>query len=323
MAKIHIDDRFLDFDAIGGWDTLQNTVVSEMPAKFTRLVLPIGDADPDESYSSVAYEKGFNLLYILEKRVGEEEFKAFFQSYLKNFQTKPVDSEEFKTFFLQHFAGITSIEDFDWHTWFYGEGMPPETPLFDRTLSGESEHLASLWLAVDRDGRMLPNQNIKKWTTLQITCFLDTLKNLSGKTPLKIPTLNSLNRSYRFTDSGNSEVLFRYIMMCVTAEDAGILGSALYFATSNGRMKFVRPLYKALYNTKMGREPAITTFLRYKDIYHPIAAKMIASDLMIGRLETETSWNLSRTAKWTAGIAAVVGVCAIVLMRQRSNLRSN
>jgi hypothetical protein len=38
-----------------------------MPVEYTRLVLDIGDSDPDAFYSAIAYEKGFLFLLSLER----------------------------------------------------------------------------------------------------------------------------------------------------------------------------------------------------------------------------------------------------------------
>jgi leukotriene-A4 hydrolase len=46
-------------------------------------------------------------------------------------------------------------------------------------------------------------------------------------------------------------------------------------------MKFTRPLYRALFNSKMGKEMAIETFTKNSKIYHPICRKMVATDLKI------------------------------------------
>ena len=54
---------------------------------------------------------------------------------------------------------------------------------------------------------------------------------------------------------------------------------AIQFITTQGRMKYIRPLYRALFNSCLGKDIAVATFLRNKDFYHPIAAKMIAADL--------------------------------------------
>lgn len=41
--------------------------------------------------------------------------------------------------------------------------------------------------------------------------------------------------------------------LCISAEDARVLEPCCVFLKSQGRMKFLRPLYKALYKSKMGR----------------------------------------------------------------------
>lgn len=51
------------------------------------------------------------------------------------------------------------------------------------------------------------------------------------------------------------------------------------FLSEQGRMKFLRPLYRALHKSKEGKQLALDTFAAQKDKYHPIAAKMVAADL--------------------------------------------
>ena len=60
-----------------------------------------------------------------------------------------------------------------------------------------------------------------------------------------------------------------------------IIPHVVKFITSQGRMKFTRPLYRALFNSKMGKEMAIETFTKNSKIYHPICRKMVATDLKI------------------------------------------
>lgn len=58
-----------------------------------------------------------------------------------------------------------------------------------------------------------------------------------------------------------------------------MLPLALQFLKEQGRMKFLRPLYKALFRSKMGKELAVQTLKEARQSYHPIAAKMVAADL--------------------------------------------
>ena len=44
-------------------------------------------------------------------------------------------------------------------------------------------------------------------------------------------------------------------------------------------MKYVRPMYKGLFRSKMGKQAALDTFVAHRAALHPIAQKMVASDL--------------------------------------------
>jgi leukotriene-A4 hydrolase len=50
---------------------------------FTQVVWPLAGEDPDDAFSSVPYEKGFNLLNYLESIIGSELFSGFFKAYLQ------------------------------------------------------------------------------------------------------------------------------------------------------------------------------------------------------------------------------------------------
>lgn len=310
MAWINHDDLFIDFDATGGWKHLQDSV-NLMPDKYTSLVPQLGDADPDDYYSSVPYEKGFNLLYALEKRVGTPEFEAFFQAYIKAFANKTVTSDEFRAFFEEHFAASEAIADFDWDAWYHQPGMPPETPDFDRTHAEASENLAKEWIAFDHEEGPLPTEDVSTWASNQITCFLDTL--LLEETPLKVSTLHAMNDKYGFAESQNSEILHRYCELAVESGDESILQVVVRFITTQGRMKFVRPLYRALYQSPMGKQVAVETFLDNKDFYHPICAKMIATDLCVSREHAA----VKRRRMWIVGALAVGAIVGFVVYRKR------
>lgn len=308
MARIHKNPAFLDFDAIGGYKDLTDAC-KVMPDEFTSLVPVLGDLDPDEYYSSVPYEKGFNLLFALERRVGTPAFEEFFQAYVKKFAYMTLTSDDFQVFFMEYFKDNDVLNDFDWKAWYHAPGMPPEIPVFDRSLSEASETLAQVWLAVDEHGLPSPSTNISTWSSNQITCFLDTL--LSDGRPLKLSTIQAMNDSYGFAGSRNSEILYRYCQLAIAAGDESILPIALHFITTQGRMKFVRPLYRALFLSPMGKDAAVETFLKKKDFYHPICSKMIAADLSI-----EVTKVKSPQLSYILGAAALATI-GFILIRSR------
>ena len=145
------------------------------------MVLTLGDGDPDDSYSSVPYEKGFNLLHALEGLVGEDAFLEFTKAYIRKFKYSTITSEEFRAFFADHFKGKaeeSKASTFDWDEWLYKPGMPPASyhPNFDRSLAEDAEQLASGWLEFDA-GKITAapgiGEDIASWSTAQRTWFLD------------------------------------------------------------------------------------------------------------------------------------------------------
>ena len=316
MSRVKNNHKFLDFDAIDGRKHMRDAI-EEMKPENTRLVLDIGDEDPDDSYSAVAYEKGFTLLLYLERLVGSVDFEAFFKAYVSQFASRILTSDEFKDFFMAYFEfKKETVMEIDWHAWFHKAGMPPVLPELDTTLSSASQDLASLWITVDREGTPIPIANdIALWSSLQITCFLDDLLLKAGGIPLKVSTLHSINGLYQLASSRNAEVLFRYCELAIPAEDVSILPIVTRFITTQGRMKFTRPLYRALYKSRMGRNLAVSTFLSNKDFYHPICAKMVAQDLKVSStINPKRGFNGILAIGVTATVA---GVALMFVRRQR------
>lgn len=95
----------------------------------------------------------------------------------------------------------------------------------------------------------------------------------------------------------------------------------VYFITSQGRMKFVRPLYRALHESKMGKDLAVDAFLKNKDFYHPICAKMIASDLQLAASKKSSNeiYHGSPNSYWKLAviIGAIAATAGIIISRRK------
>ena len=253
-----------------------------------------------------------------------------------------ITSAEFKTFFESYFAPGDALEGFDWDAWFHGPGMPVETPDFDRTLSSGSEALAAEWIAYDRSSSSSspPGADISEWITNQTTCFLEAMLTTldEEKAVLKATTTMKMDEVYGFSRTKNSEILNRFCKLAIGAEQASILPVVLRFITTQGRMKFVRPLYRALFASKMGKAAAIKTFQENRSFYHNIAVKMIATDMGLGDAGAAgasaageagegkgegavSSWRSGKAGATTTGaIVAAVAVSVVlgmVLMKKR------
>ena len=317
-------------DALGGWKHLQDDVALHKPEE-TIMVLKLGDGDPDDAYSSVPYEKGFNLLHCLESLVGEDAFLDFTKAYIATFKYKTIASEEFRAFFDDHFKGTaeeSKASSFDWDEWLYKPGMPPASynPNFDRTLAEDAETLASGWLDFD-SGKVADapgaGEDIASWSTGQRTWFLDVLLSAveDRSKPLSPKTIEAMNAMYLFSEQKNAEVLFRFLMLAVPTASPGsdVLDITTRFITTQGRMKYVRPLYRTLRDSGSESQAlAISTFLANADFYHPIASKMLASDLSVGGSKAKRGSKTKKLLVAGAVVAVVVGIgMALVRSKRR------
>ena len=223
MTRVKKDERFLEFDSISGWKGLKDSV-ELLPDKFTSMIPKLGDEDPDEAFSRVPYEKGFNLLYYLERLIGKEDFEAFAKAYLHKFKNATVTSYEFKDFFMSHFKSHEQVKEIDWDVWLHSPGMPPVTPSFDQSLASEALKLAEEWMTFDSNEDSIdisnaPTTSLKGWDTQQITCFLDALMThcKKRKVPLKVNTIHTMTAIYKMGDSKNSEILSRFCQLAIAA----------------------------------------------------------------------------------------------------------
>lgn len=125
--------------------------------EMTKLVKDLRGKDPDDAFSSVPYEKGFNFLYYLEQLLGGPEiFEPYVSFYIKRFSYKSLDTTEWKASLYEYFGnasnpggGAPTIEKLDtqvdWDAWFFGLGMPPVDNKFDDTLAKQADVLAGRW----------------------------------------------------------------------------------------------------------------------------------------------------------------------------------
>lgn len=71
-------EPYRHFSAIIGWKALSDSVEHfGRDHEFTKLVTDLKGKDPDDAFSSIPYEKGFNFLFHLETILGKAKFDQF------------------------------------------------------------------------------------------------------------------------------------------------------------------------------------------------------------------------------------------------------
>ncbi|PWY63903.1 leukotriene A-4 hydrolase [Aspergillus heteromorphus CBS 117.55] len=278
LAAVH-GESYRHFSAIIGWKALTDSVNHfGHNHEFTKLITDLKGKDPDDAFSSIPYEKGFNFLFHVETLVGKQKFDSFIPHYFTVFKGKSLDSYEFKATLVEFFRSDTeaskALDTLDWDTWFYAPGLPPK-PQFDTSLVDVVYDLSRKWQSLPGSSFKPQPDDIKGLTANQIVVFLEQI--LLFERPLAPELSKTMGDVYGLAKSENIEVANLYFQVCLKAGDDSIVDSTAELLGRIGRMKFVRPLYRSL--QKVNRPVAISTFEKYQDFYHPICRAMVEKDL--------------------------------------------
>lgn len=169
---------------------------------------------------------------------------------------------------------LQRVKELNWDELFYTLGLPSYVPNFSNTLSTAAEKLAEKWIThatnpASNSAAIFSKDDTKGWSSQQICIFIESLLNYTKDTsiPFEINVLEEMDETYSFTASKNSEIRFRWQTLCLKSEAEWIVPQVVEFITTQGRMKFVRPLYRALRASRVGGDIAKTTFAKFKDMY--------------------------------------------------------
>eukprot|EP01059_Diplonema_ambulator_P019501 TRINITY_DN3287_c0_g1_i3.p2 TRINITY_DN3287_c0_g1~~TRINITY_DN3287_c0_g1_i3.p2 ORF type:complete len:287 (+),score=120.67 TRINITY_DN3287_c0_g1_i3:1551-2411(+) len=276
MSRLHGEEYF-DFDAILGWDHLKEYVmrIGEEHA-YTVLRPVLEGVDPDDSFSVVPYEKGFNFICYLESVVGDKaEFEKWLHDYIQTFKHKAITTDDMLNHLVGHFTSGGRNVDFskvDFKAWLDEPGMPPSIPGFKSALLDAAVELAEAWKAIAAGGSVEAAGSIDGWETTQICCFLNRVDY-----PVPTDVLTAMDKMYKFNSSTNSEVLFLWLTLCTRNKWTGHEDKLKSFLSKIGRMKFTRPLYREL--KQVDKDTAVAIFKENRERYHNICSKMVAKDL--------------------------------------------
>lgn len=272
------------FSAIIGWLDLENSIkaMGDGAQRYLTLVQNLKDrSDPDDAFSTVPYEKGFNLLFHIEQLVGLAKFDLFIPHYFSKFRYKSLDTYQFVDE-LYLFFDKSLLDTIDWDAWLYTPGMPPVKPKFDTTLVDQCYALADRWhAAANGKPHKFDPLDVLLFSANQLVVFLETLSSydLASFHWHEHPqTLRALLETYSaYAHSSNAEVVFRWFVLQVGGHNTAYYDKLGEWLGTVGRMKFVRPGYVLL--NRVDHQRAIDYFRKFEAGYHPICKTMVKKDL--------------------------------------------
>jgi leukotriene-A4 hydrolase len=273
------------FMAIRGWYSLVDTINDFGPTnKLTALVPQLDGIDPDDAFCLVPYEKGAAFLYYIESLVGgPEHFDPFLKSYIDHYKFKSLETEDFKRYLYEYFADKKdSLDKIDWNSWLNNPGMPPVNviEMYDSTLADACQSLCDKWTEsspLELDS-LFREDDFTALTTAQRISFLSKLYQ---EKPLGLDHVRHMADVYKMFSYNVSEIKFAFLKLCIRAKWRDSYKHVVKFLLDQGRMKYIRPLYKELFKYEESKELAVETYMKNRHMYHIIAQNMVAKDLKI------------------------------------------
>lgn len=263
--------EYADMLAVIGYQDLTLTLEDlKNEPQSTCLKLNLAGKDPDDGMNDIAYEKGYRLLCLIEKQVGREKWDAFLKGYFDAHAFQSMTTEDFLSYLeaqLLKPAGI-SLETSGIKDWIYKPGLPAgaEVPVSARFEAVEKA------LTAFSSGTLPQKETTTKWSSHEWLHFLRGLPDGLSSAQMKI-----LDESFHFTQTGNNELLFEWLMWSVKVGYAPADAALENFLIHTGRRKFVLPLYKELVKTEAGKQRAARIFELGKANYHSVTRGSVAA----------------------------------------------
>jgi len=290
-----------ELDKTLGW------MLNEAP-EDSHLRLHLGDRDPDEGLTDIAYEKGRFFLMMLEQLYGRAAFDEFLNGHFRKYAFGTVTTDLFladlKAFHEKQVTGnvvgpLPTWRDFEPRVmaWIDGEGLPVggfpklESKEFERVeqqvskflWSGEPLHPGS---SIPCDASVIDTSG---FTTHHWLHLLRKLHTRADGSPgrLSREEMAGLDARFHFTQTQNAEIACDWFVLSIQSDYRPAYQAMHDFLLKVGRRKFLMPIYEALlaqYVVKdgkyesafaQGKEMATEIFLQAEPGYHSVAARSL------------------------------------------------
>lgn len=240
--------------------------IAELDSADTRLHLDTRGRDPDEALTDIAYEKGAAFLQTVESVTGRERIDGWLMSYFDRHAFNPMTSDGLVRDMREHLLRPGEEERIQLRRWIYDPGLPGNAPPVRSMLLAAVDTQVVRW----RGGAVASSLPVSAWSTHEWLHFLRAL-------PDTIPQqrLAELDRQFRLSASGNSEILHQWLLIAVRNRYEPAFPALDRFLTTQGRRKFLTPLYTELSRTAWGRSLASDIYQRARPTYHPVSTNTI------------------------------------------------
>lgn len=254
---------------------------------YSSLTPIMNGANPDDSYSEIPYEKGFQFITYLESLVGEDLFQKFYQGYVTEFKYKSLTVDDMKNSYIKFVQGNFSsskatelLAQIEWDKWIYEPGLPPVTLDFETEEYNDAVGLAHDY--IKGAGKVSPDdrEEYHTWFVTLKGIFLATL--LDHKDIITSDIVNLIGKDLNIASEINAEILYLWYQLAIgSGAHSTPYTAETEFLESVGRLKYIQPLYTTL--QQVDSQFAVDTYFKFCDLYHPIAQDFLEKALKVSK----------------------------------------
>ena len=277
LDKILLGEEMSKLESIVGNNNLISAIkMYGEDSPFTSLSPDFTGVDPDDGFSTIPYEKGFQFLCYLEEKVGEENFREIMGIYIKTYKYKSVDWTDFKNVYEDYvnkkFEGRNArkiLNVIDWNKWTTEKGYPSYKMEFKSKYTDEVENLLNNFIKKEKKENAL--KIFKEWHTNVKLVFLEKiLKNLDN---FDESIILEIKKELNLVEEYNDDIKAIWYEITLQKGMKEEIDNVMNFLKTHGRLKYLKPLYFSWY--KIDKENAKNFFEENKFVYHPIARRLI------------------------------------------------
>ena len=277
LDKILLGEEMSKLESIVGNNNLISAIkMYGEDSPFTSLSPDFTGVDPDDGFSTIPYEKGFQFLCYLEEKVGEENFREIMGIYIKTYKYKSVDWTDFKKVYEDYvnkkFEGRNArkiLNVIDWNKWTTEKGYPSYKMEFKSKYTDEVENLLNNFIKKEKNENAL--KIFKEWHTNVKLVFLEKiLKNLDN---FDESIILEIKKELNLVEEYNDDIKAIWYEITLQKGMKEEIDNVMNFLKTHGRLKYLKPLYFSWY--KIDKENAKNFFEENKFVYHPIARRLI------------------------------------------------
>ena len=252
-----------------GWRDLATEIerLGGMQSRDTVLHVDLQGRDPDDGATLIPYEKGASLLRVIEETVGRDKFDAYLKGYFQRHAFTSITTAQFLTDIRSQLLTDRAVDaKIRLEDWIYKPAIPdnaiqPKAPQL--TEAGEQA-------AAFARGVGAASLRTKGWSTQEWQYFLQEM-------PQSLPAdrIAVLDKAFGFSERLNSEVLFEWLRIAIRHHYQPAMPALERFLLSQGRRKFVRPLFEDLMKTEWGKVEAKRIYAAARPGYHTVTTQTL------------------------------------------------